>query len=130
MKNSNYAACTRSRVDTAQTGLCSLYLAANVECSVHRISDIHNMYTANNSAMFSNGGFSLYSKTAITLDFTGYTDDIAQTLRCMLNLGANVEYITQKFIVISALETEIRRFEYLSLNMQNCNFAGFRTVQS
>ena len=70
------------------------------------------------------------SKTAITLDFTGYTDDIAQTLRCMLNLGANVEYITQKFIVISALETEIRRFEYLSLNMQNCNFAGFRTVQS
>ena len=70
------------------------------------------------------------SKTAITLDFTGYTDDIAQTLRCMLNLGGSVEYIKQKFIVISALETEIRRFEYLSLNMQNCNFAGFRTVQS
>ena len=70
------------------------------------------------------------SKTAITLDFTGYTDDIAQTVRCVLNLGANVEYNTHKFIVISALETEIRRFEYLSLNMQNCNFAGFHTVQS
>ena len=66
------------------------------------------------------------SKTAITLDFTGYTDDIAKTLRCVLNLGANVEYNTQKFIV-SALETEIRRFEYLSLNMQSCNFAGFHT---
>ena len=47
------------------------------------------------------------SKTAITLDFTGYTDDIAQTLRCVLNLEANVEYNTHKFIVISALETEI-----------------------
>ena len=70
------------------------------------------------------------SKTAITLDFTEYTDDIAKTLRCLLNLGANVEYNTQKFIVISALETEIRRFEYLGLNMQNCNFAGFHTVQS
>ena len=70
------------------------------------------------------------SKTAITLDFTGYTDDIAQTLRCVLNLEANVEYNTHKFIVISALETEIRRFEYLTLNMQNCNFAGFHTVQS
>ena len=70
------------------------------------------------------------SKTAITLDFTEYTDDIAQTLRCVLNLGANVEYNTHKFIVISALETEIRRFEYLTLNMQNCNFAGSHTVQN
>ena len=70
------------------------------------------------------------SKTAITLDCTGYTDNIAQTLRCVLNLGADVEYNTHKFIVISALETEIRRFEYLTLNMQNCNFAGFHTVQS
>ena len=70
------------------------------------------------------------SRTAITLDFTGYTDDIAQTLRCVINLGANVEYNTHKFIVISALETEIRRFEYLSLNVQNCIFAGFDTVQN
>ena len=70
------------------------------------------------------------SRTAITLGFTGYTDDIAQTLRCVLNLGANVEYNTHEFIVISASETEIRRFEYLSLNIHNCIFAAFHTVQS
>ena len=41
-----------------------------------------------------------------------------------------MEYNTHHFIVISALETEIRRFEYLSLNKQNCNYAGFDTIQS
>ena len=49
---------------------------------------------------------------------------------CALYLIVNVEYHWQSLVDISAIGTKIRSFEYLSLNMQICNYTEFDRVQS
>ena len=63
--------------------------------------------------------------TAFTLDFTGSGFDIAQTRWCELYLIATTEYKAHRIIHISAIETEIRWFEYFGVKMQNCSYVVF-----
>ena len=63
--------------------------------------------------------------TAFTLDFTGSGFDIAQTRWCELYLIATTEYKAHRIFHISAIETEIRWFDYLGVIMQNCSCVGF-----
>ena len=56
-------------------------------------------------------------KNVIALDFTGFRLEVALTSRCELYLAGNVENKEHRVVCISALETEIGWFEYLSLKM-------------
>ena len=63
--------------------------------------------------------------TAFTLDFTGSGFDIARTRWCELYLVTITEYNAHRIIDISAIETEIRWFEYFGVKMQNCSYVVF-----
>ena len=68
-------------------------------------------------------------KTAITLDSSGTSVDIAQTGRWALYVARNVEYQPYRIVDISATATEIRAVEYLSLNLQNNNYTAYNRDQ-
>ena len=55
--------------------------------------------------------------------------DIEQTGWSMLYSAANVEHYPHRGVDISATVAEILGLEYLSLNIQNCNYAGSGWVQ-
>ena len=63
--------------------------------------------------------------TAFTLDFAGSGFDIARTRWCELYLVTITEYNAHRIIDISAIETEIRLFEYFGVKMQNCSYVVF-----